>query len=142
MGWTKQFWRPQNSDNNNGWKKLWHLVLHCVGVIVEVVLEVYYIMDQDVKKDSNLGLTVLALALGKTLEQLWARGISMPEHLSLTYDNMAQEWKNQQMAEWIARLVLTGCCQSAQESWTSGSQWCRTPWPGSKCFDCQRTPRL
>jgi hypothetical protein len=60
-------------------------------LVVKVVLEVYCIMDQDVKEDSNLGLTVLALVWDKTLELLWARGSSMPEHLSLTYDNTAQE---------------------------------------------------
>jgi hypothetical protein len=106
---------PRNLDNSKGWEKLWRPTLHCVGVIVEGVLEAYYITDQDMKKDSNLELTVLSLALDKTLEMVLFKGISMPEHLSLTYDNTAREGKNQHMAKWMAWLVSTGCFRSVQD---------------------------
>ncbi len=70
---------PAEHGEQQGWEKLWRPTLHCVGVIVEGVLEAYYITDQDVKKDSNLELAILGLALSKTSELLQTKGSVMPE---------------------------------------------------------------
>ena len=106
---------PRNMDNSKGWEKHWRPQLHCVGVIVEGVLEAYFLTDQDVKKSSDMELTVLSLVLGKTSSCLRDSGITMPEHLSLTYDNTAREGKNQHMAKWMAWLVSNGFFRSVQD---------------------------
>ncbi len=106
---------PRNLENSKGWANLWRPTLHCVGVVVEGVLEGYYITDQDVKKDSNLEITVLTLALDQTWAILKARGVTMPENLSLTYDNTAREGKNQHMAKWMSWLVAEGVFKSVQD---------------------------
>ena len=106
---------PRNMASSKGWASLWRPTLHCVGVLVEGVMEAYYITDADVMKDSNLELTSLSMALDRTLEILKERGLSMPEHLSLTYDNTAREGKNQHMAKWMAWLVATGKFRSVQD---------------------------
>ena len=106
---------PRNLENSKGWANLWRPTLHCVGVVVEGVLACYYLTDQDVKKDSNLELTSLTLALDRTLQLLQGRGLLMPEHLSLTYDNTAREGKNQHMAKWMAWLVAQKWFRSCQD---------------------------
>ena len=106
---------PRNMDNSKAWEKLWRPQLHCVGVIVEGVLEAYFLTDNDVKKNSDMELTILSLALEKTFQVLDDRGVTMPEHLSLTYDNTAREGKNQHMAKWMAWLVSKGIFRSVQD---------------------------
>ena len=107
---------PRNMDNSKGWETLWRPQLHCVGVIVEGVLEGYFVMDQDVKKNSDMEITILSLALERSAELLSSRGgVMMPEHLSLTYDNTAREGKNQHMAKWMAWLVSRGMFRSVQD---------------------------
>ena len=82
---------------------------------MEGVLEAYYLTDQDVKKDSNLEITVLTLALDQTFAILSDRGVTMPENLSLTYDNTAREGKNQHVAKWMSWLVASGVFRSVQD---------------------------
>ena len=106
---------PRNLENSKGWASLWRPTLHCVGVLVEGVLEAYFVTDQDVKKDSNLELSALAYALDLTRKELDMRGVSMPEHLSLTYDNTAREGKNQHVAKWMGWLVLHKKFRSVQD---------------------------
>ena len=55
------------------------------------------------------------MALDKTFELLQAKGIEIPEHLSLTFDNTAREGKNQHKAKWMALLVSTGTFRSVQD---------------------------
>ena len=79
---------------------------------MEGVMEAYYITDADVMKDSNLELTALSMALDRSQEILLERGLSMPEHLSLTYGNNAREGKAQHTAKWMAWLVASGKLRS------------------------------
>ena len=106
---------PRNLEDSKAWSTMWRPTLHCVGVIVEGVLEAYYITDQDVKKNSDLEITVLALALEESKTILQQRGLSLPENLSITYDNTAREGKNQHLAKWMAWLVAEGIFRSVQD---------------------------
>ena len=63
------------------------------GVIVEGLFEQYWVMDSDVKKDSNMECTVLSLALEKAREMLAERNLRLPEFISIKYDNTAREGK-------------------------------------------------
>jgi hypothetical protein len=106
---------PRNMASSKGWASLWRPTLHRVGVLVEGVVEAFYITDADMMKDSNLELTALSMTLDRVSEILKERGLSMPEHLSLTYDNTAREGKNQHVAKWMAWLVASGKFRSVQD---------------------------
>jgi hypothetical protein len=82
--------------SSNEWALLWRPTLHCVGVLVEGVMEVYYIMDPDMTKDNNLELTLLSGAQDRT----WAR-------LSLTYNSTAWAGTNQHMVTWMDWLLAS-----------------------------------
>ena len=56
---------PRNLENSKQWSNLWRPHLHIVGVTVEGLFEQYWVMDQDVPKDSNMECTCLSLALDK-----------------------------------------------------------------------------
>ena len=45
---------PRNLENSKQWSTLWRPQLHIVGVTVEGFFEQYWVMDQDVPKDSNM----------------------------------------------------------------------------------------
>ena len=55
---------PRNLENSKQWSTLWRPQLQIVGVTVEGLFEHYWVMDQDVPKDSNMECTCLSLGLG------------------------------------------------------------------------------
>ena len=106
---------PRNLCDAKQWGALWRPTLHLVGCLVEGLLEIYFLTDQDVKKDSNMEMTCISRALDMAQRELLLRGLDMPEHLSLTWDNTAREGKNQHLAKYQAWLVSTGCFRSVQD---------------------------
>jgi hypothetical protein len=86
-----------------------------VGVLVEGLWEVFLLTDSDVKKDSNMEMTCISLTLDLAQQELQKRGLTMPEHLSLNWDNTAREGKNQHLAKYQAWLVSTGRFRSVQD---------------------------
>ena len=75
----------------------------------------YLLMDEDQHKDSNMEITALCFALNCTANILMQRGLPVPEHLSLKFDNTAREGKNQHLAKFLAWLTATGVFLSAQD---------------------------
>ena len=73
--------------------------LHSVGVVVEGLFEQYWVMDSDVKKDSNMECTILSLALAKARELLAVRNLRLPEFISIKYDHTTREGKHQIVAK-------------------------------------------
>ena len=65
-----------------------------MGVTVEGLFEQYWVMDQDVPKDSNMECTCLSLALDKAKDLLAQKGLRLPEFISIKYDNIGREGKN------------------------------------------------
>ena len=61
---------------------------------VEGLFEQYWVMDQDVPKDSNMECTCLSLALDKAKNLLAQKGLRLPEFISIKYDNTGREGKN------------------------------------------------
>lgn len=106
---------PRHLENSKMWGSVWRPTLHCVGCIVEGVLEMYVILDEDVKKDSNQNCSILSWALDKAAGILEKRGLTMPEFMSVTYDNTAREGKNQTVAKWLSWLVASGKFRSVQD---------------------------
>ena len=85
---------PRNLENSKQWSALWRPQLHIVGVTVEGLFEQYWVMDQDVPKDSNMECTCLSLALDKAKNLLAQKGLRLPEFISIKYDNTGREGKN------------------------------------------------
>ena len=84
---------PRNLENSKQWSALWRPQLHIVGVTVEGLFEQYWVMDQDVPKDSNMECTCLSLALDKAKDLLAQKGLRLPEFISIKYDNAGREGK-------------------------------------------------
>ena len=84
---------PRNLENSKQWSNLWRPQLHIVGVTVEGLFEQYWVMDQDVPKDSNMECTCLSLALDKAKDLLAQKGLRLPEFISIKYDNTGREGK-------------------------------------------------
>ena len=85
---------PRNLENSKQWSNLWRPQLHIVGVTVEGLFEQYWVMDQDVPKDSNMECTCLSLALDKAKNLLAQKGLRLPEFISIKYDNTGREGEN------------------------------------------------
>ena len=84
---------PRNLENSKEWSTLWRPQLHIVGVIVEGLFEQYWVMDSDVKKDSNMECTVLSLALETAREMLAERNLRLPEFIYIKYDSTTRGGK-------------------------------------------------
>ena len=106
---------PRNIEDAKMWSSLWRPTLHLCGIIVEGVVEMYLLMDEDQPKDSNMEITALCFALNCTANILMQRGVPVPEHLSVKFDNTAREGKNQHVAKFLAWLTATGVFLSAQD---------------------------
>ena len=106
---------PRNLEDNKQWSNVWRPNLHLTGVIVEGVLEFYAISDQDMMKGSNHEIEVLCRAWDLSKEVLEERGVPMPEHCSVKYDNTGREGKNQIVAKMMSTLVGRKKFRSVQD---------------------------
>ena len=79
----------ETSENSRQWSSLWRPPLHMVGVTVKGLFEQYWVMDQDVPKDSNMECTCLSLALDKAKDLLSQKGLRLPEFISI---QIRQHW--------------------------------------------------
>ena len=70
-----------------------------MGVTVEGFVEQYWVMDQDVPKDSNMESTCLSMALDKAKELLAEKSLRLPEFISIKYDNIGREGRKQHAAK-------------------------------------------
>lgn len=101
-----KFRLPRNQANCKEMSTLWRPQAHVVGVLAAGVCEMYFIMDQDLPKDSNMQMTVLSRALDIVQDQLAAAGRAMPHHLCISADNTTREHRNQFVLSWECKLVL------------------------------------
>ena len=106
---------PRNLENSKQWSTLWRPQLHIVGVTVEGLFEQYWVMDQDVPKDSNMECTCLSLALDKAKDLLAQKNLRLPEFISIKYDNTGREGKNQHVAKWMSWIQHSGIARQVQD---------------------------
>ena len=90
---TAKYRVPRNLAASKEFACLWRPELHLVGTITEGLSEVYWMTDQDVAKDSNLQVTVIAAALSATAAELGSKGVAMPPDLRIHSDNSSAEGK-------------------------------------------------
>lgn len=83
-------------------ERLWRPTLHLVCAIVHGVIECYYIMDHDQKKDSNMNISLILRTLDLAKQVLEERGVPFPHHIALQADNTCREQRNQFVFMWAA----------------------------------------
>ena len=101
--------------DSKAWASYWRPQMHCIGVLIEGLLEVYFLADEDLTKGSNMECTVLSYALDLAHDELTACGLTMPEHVQLNYDNTGRECKNQYLAMWMAWMQARGEVRTIQD---------------------------
>ena len=99
---------PRNLDANKLFEACWRPQLHMIGVLVHGCLEVFYITDADVPKDSNLELTLISHTWDDVHDWCTAKGLVMPHTWVLLADNTAREMKNKFCLAWTGWVVAKG----------------------------------
>ena len=72
------------------------------GAVVFNLLEVFWVIDPDMRKNANLEITLFARLLHMTSTELPR---ALPRHWSMQVDNATAEGKNQTVAKFLAWLV-------------------------------------
>eukprot|EP00959_Pyramimonas_sp_CCMP1952_P200746 4198879-Pyramimonas_sp.AAC.1 len=109
---------PRNMESAKMFSTLWRPTLHNVGIICEGVCEIYLVMPADEAKGSNMEISSLAHALDLCNSELTSKGLRMPDHLSVTYDNTGREGKQPTYGHMVS---LARCIRQVQV---------RPGWPG------------
>jgi hypothetical protein len=90
------------------WDTHWSPTLHCLGILVHGVCEMYMISNADCPKDSNMQMSALTWALDLSQEILAKRGLALPLHLVVQCDNTCREGRNQWLFLWCSEMVASG----------------------------------
>ena len=82
----------------------WRPELHATCTLVEGLEEVYWISDQDLRKDASSSITLVLAALQRACRKVTA----FPRRLRVHSDNAASEAKNQAMLKMGSVLISLG----------------------------------
>ena len=82
--------------------------LKMTGILVEGLLEGYFIIPDMTPKDSNLTISLVNHSLWKVKELLDRQGLGMPEEIRIHSDNAPADQKNVHMLRYAAFLVSSG----------------------------------
>ena len=101
---------PRNLAASSVFNQASRPALHLTGVIAFGLLESFFILSPDTKKDSNMNATCLAAVLDKCQLAVECMGPTkcLPRHLIVACDNTTREAKNQFFATFIASMVANG----------------------------------
>ena len=102
-----KFRTPRNLAASSSFAQCHRPALHLTGCICLGLLEAYYILGPDTKKDANMNSTCISLTLDlcrNLLERLGPEH-SLPRHAILAADNTPREAKNQIFATYAGSLV-------------------------------------
>ena len=86
-------------------EKLWRPTLHLVCAIAHGVVECYYVMDHDQRKDSNMNISLIMRTVDVAKKILEDRGAPMPHHIALQADNTCREQRNQHVFMFSALIT-------------------------------------
>ena len=99
-------WRcPRNLSASKDFAGLWRPECTFTVILVAGISEDFYLMDQDIIKDSNLMITLLSRSIHKAFEHYDSKGWPRPACLRIHSDNAAGETKNQHVFRWCAALL-------------------------------------
>ena len=99
---------PRRLSMAKEFEKVWRPTLHMVAVVISGVLEAYYLLDCDLKADSNMEMTLITRSLDLAVLELRTRGLQLPSHLVLMADNTGKEMRNQWCYKYAALFVARG----------------------------------
>lgn len=108
---TSKFRCPRNMTLSKEFERLFRPELKLMGVLIEGVVECYYLVP-DSQKDTNLMLSLVGHSLDHALNLLAKRGLSPPAHIRIHSDNAPSDQKNQQVLKWGSFLTHFGWCKS------------------------------
>ena len=104
-------WRvPRNLASTKQFEALWRPECTFTCVLTQGFHENFFIMEQDLVKDSNLMMTLLSRSMQRALEELHAKGKPCPPIIHIHSDNAASETKNQHVMKWASHLIKSGLC--------------------------------
>lgn len=87
-------------------EKCWRPTCHLVCCIAHGVVECYYVMDGDMKKNSDMNISLILRTVDVAHQILEQRGVAPPHHLAVQADNTCREQRNQFVFSFLA--VATG----------------------------------
>ena len=87
--------------------------LKLLGSLAHGIAACFYIIEEDVVKDSQLTVEALFTTIEESKREYAKQGKSMPEHLWVQVDNAPGENKNQHVFTAVAGLVAKGVFKSA-----------------------------
>lgn len=102
-----KFRTPRNLSASSVFCQAVRPALHLTGAIAFGVLEAYFIMGPDTKKDANMNCTCISKTLDLCKSALAKMGpeYGLPRHAIIAADNTPREAKNQFFATFAASLV-------------------------------------
>ena len=104
---------PRNLKQSKSFAALWRPESTFTVVLSEGHYESFFMCDQDVPKDSNLMITLLARSVHLCLERLSKENQPHPRVLRIHCDNTPAETKNQHILRWMASLLRRGVYREA-----------------------------
>ena len=102
---VSKFKVPRLLQGSKEFQHCWRPELHLQCVLIEGIVEAYYLSDLDVSKDSNLQLTIILRTLQLAKDFFDKQGRAMPDKIRLHTDNAVAEGKNQIHMKVSVRLV-------------------------------------
>ncbi|CAK9068414.1 unnamed protein product [Durusdinium trenchii] len=107
---------PRNLRASATFANLSRPPLHMTGCVLIGVVETFYLLEADTKKDSNMVATCLAHCLdkGRRALELKGAGYGLPRHLIIAADNCSRENKNMHLATFGAYLISKGHFDSVE----------------------------
>ena len=110
---TAKFRIPRNLKQTKAFAALWRPEAIFTVVLSEGHFESFYFCDQDLSKDPNLMMTLLARSVHMCLEKLARDNQPHPNVLRVHSDNTPSETKNQFLLQWLASLLHRGVFREA-----------------------------
>ena len=86
---------PRRLSTTKEFERAWRPSLHGVAVLISGVLEAFYVLDCDLKGDSNMEMSLLVRSLDVVAEELRSRGLPLPAHLVSMGGITGKELRNQ-----------------------------------------------
>ena len=85
---------PHNITKAKAMAGLWRPHFHVTAALCEGALDVYFVYEQDVFKNANSQLTIIARGLENAVAVCKERSVPMPQQFVLRHDNASGELKN------------------------------------------------
>ena len=102
-----KFRTPRNLAASSSFSQAYRPTLHLTGVLIFGLMEVYFLLNPDTKKDANMNCSCISIALDRCRALLESLGpsYSLPRHAILAADNTPREAKNQFFGTFAGSLV-------------------------------------